>query len=83
MMVAGKFEARGRGSKEIRLTLNEERNEVIGEFTNETATEYSTVVDGPPVRLVGGRTPLEGRLQVCRSQQTVSNEYFQEHELKM
>lgn len=64
-MVAGKLEARGRSGNEIKFTLNEERTDLTVEFTNETETEVPLITNSAPVRLVGGRTPLEGRLQVC------------------
>lgn len=66
MMVAGKLEARGRGTNDIRFILDEQRNDVsISDFYNETGTEVPVMSDNVPVRLVGGQTPLEGRLQVC------------------
>uniref|UniRef100_A0A8D8T2J5 Protein bark beetle n=2 Tax=Cacopsylla melanoneura TaxID=428564 RepID=A0A8D8T2J5_9HEMI len=69
MMVAGKLEARGRGPNDIRLTLKENRNDVF-EGTGSGAMEEG--VTGIPVssdysssvRLVGGRSNNEGRLQV-------------------
>ncbi|XP_067009482.2 protein bark beetle [Anabrus simplex] len=60
MMVAGYVEARGRGPNDIRLTLKEERIEVPDNNTETEKPVESTV----PVRLVGGRTEMEGRLQV-------------------
>ncbi|XP_071445359.1 protein bark beetle [Hetaerina americana] len=61
MMVAGKLEARGRSPNDILLTLD------VREPSNDTAD--------PPVRLLGGRTSEEGRLQVRNGQQwgTVCN----------
>lgn len=62
-MVAGKFEARGRGPNDIRLTLKEE--------IEETPENDSSLVSPPeshvPVRLLGGRTSQEGRLQASAS----------------
>lgn len=62
MMVAGKLEARGRGVNDIMLTLQEERLPEIGiEAETEAPLPPENV---PPVRLLGGRTSREGRLQV-------------------
>lgn len=61
MMVAGKLEARGRFINDILLTLRQETTQ----NTLETETEAPLPpTDTPPVRLLGGRTPHEGRLQV-------------------
>ncbi|XP_072155093.1 protein bark beetle isoform X2 [Bemisia tabaci] len=66
MMVAGKLEARGRGPNDIRLTLKEERvDEPIDLALNETDAEPIPVPESTiPVRLLGGRSSSEGRLQV-------------------
>ncbi|XP_012253572.2 protein bark beetle isoform X3 [Athalia rosae] len=68
MMVAGKLDARGKGPSDILFTLKEE---IVNEVDNETDIENLTemvmldpIDTGPPVRLLGGRTNLEGRLQV-------------------
>lgn len=58
-MVAGKFEARGRGPNDIRLTLKEEIVEIP---ENDTAVVFPPE-SHVPVRLLGGRTSEEGRLQ--------------------
>lgn len=63
MMVAGKLEARGRKVNDILLTLREEQ------IMEPPATEMETEAPLPPVdpktvRLLGGRTEREGRLQV-------------------
>lgn len=64
MMVAGKLDARGKGPSNILFTLKEE---LVVLSNNETLAEEDTPVDemeSVPVRLLGGRTNLEGRLQV-------------------
>lgn len=55
-MVAGKLEARGRNYGSIKFTLQENLNSVVNE-TDETVQHNS-------VRLVAGRTTMEGRLIV-------------------
>lgn len=62
-MVAGKFEARGRGPDDIRLTLKEE---IAVTPENDTASVYLPESQ-VPVRLLGGRTNQEGRLQASAS----------------
>lgn len=65
MMVAGKLEARGKGPNDIRLTLREERIDMP-----ENDTDPALLIPEEhraPVRLLGGRTSREGRLQVCQS----------------
>ncbi|EFN78073.1 Lysyl oxidase-like protein 4 [Harpegnathos saltator] len=68
MMVAGKFDARGKGPNNILFTLKEEL--VMGPANRteeEEEEEYMSSADkteSVPVRLLGGRTSLEGRLQV-------------------
>lgn len=73
MMVAGKLEARGRGPNDIRLTLKENRNELFegGSAPSEDGVTAIPVSSdySPPVRLVGGRTNNEGRLQVSLHQE--------------
>jgi hypothetical protein len=66
MMVAGELQTKGNGVNEIKFVLHEERNEVAAavDYENETTVETPAAVDLTPVRLVGGRTSLEGRLQV-------------------
>nr|CAD7425800.1 unnamed protein product [Timema monikensis] len=59
MMVAGKLEARGGGPNDILLTMKEERVE-----TPENGTEALPEESKVPIRLLGGRTNQEGRLQV-------------------
>ncbi|XP_054261454.1 protein bark beetle-like isoform X2 [Macrosteles quadrilineatus] len=62
MMVAGKLEARGRKVNNVLLTLQEES---VMEQQTETETEAPLPPSDPtPVRLLGGRTEKEGRLQV-------------------
>lgn len=61
LMVAGRLEARGVGPNDIILTLKEERIEPVDP---EAVTEAVMVEDSAPVRLLGGRTKNEGRLQV-------------------
>ncbi|XP_015594324.1 protein bark beetle isoform X2 [Cephus cinctus] len=63
MMVAGKLDARGKGPSDILMTLKEE---IIIEPENETLAEMVRLdeADSVPVRLLGGKTNLEGRLQV-------------------
>lgn len=63
VMVAGKFEARGRGPNDIRLTLKEE---IVETPENDTSLVYPTE-SHVPVRLLGGRTNQEGRLQASAS----------------
>ncbi|XP_045494665.1 protein bark beetle isoform X1 [Colias croceus] len=68
MMVAGKLDARGKRPNDISLTLKEE---II--MSNDTIYETDPEVDPTtpgymepviPIRLLGGRTQYEGRLQV-------------------
>lgn len=66
MMVAGKLEARGNRPNDITFTLKEEivmSNETYYETDSEPTTPgyIDPVV---PIRLLGGRNPNEGRLQV-------------------
>jgi hypothetical protein len=64
-MVAGKLEARGRGPNDIRFTLKEEIVE-----TPENDTEVGIPTESQvPVRLLGGRTSEEGRLQASDNNQ--------------
>lgn len=68
MMVAGKIEARGKRPNDIAFTLKEEvvmTNDSIYEIDPEldpTTPGYQEPI--VPIRLLGGRTPHEGRLQV-------------------
>lgn len=68
MMIAGKLDARGKGPSDILFTLKEE---IVYESDNETAADVAILdaddTNDPPVRLLGGRTNLEGRLQVSPS----------------
>ncbi|XP_063975505.1 protein bark beetle isoform X2 [Diachasmimorpha longicaudata] len=74
MMVAGKLDAKGRGPNSILMTLKEEiiidsDNQSVSVGDMSSPTEEVTVInvdDGErvPVRLLGGRTNREGRLQV-------------------
>ena len=66
MMVAGELQTKGNGVHEIKFVLHEERNEIAAvlDFENQTIVETLSVVDDSSLRLVGGRTSLEGRLQV-------------------
>ena len=73
-MVAGKLEAKGISSSKITLTLKEDRLIESEQPPPVAETEISATMmadDGftneppkVPVRLHGGRTPSEGRLQV-------------------
>ncbi|XP_041988464.1 protein bark beetle isoform X2 [Aricia agestis] len=68
MMVAGKLEARGKRPNDIMFTLKDEivmSNDSIYETDIEiepTTPGYTEPI--VPIRLLGGRTPHEGRLQV-------------------
>lgn len=65
MMVAGKLDARGKGPNDILFSLKEE---LVVLPNNETLMEEEDIpideTESVPVRLLGGRTSLEGRLQV-------------------
>lgn len=61
MMVAGKLEARGRFANDILLTLTQETPPPVMEIETESPIPQPDLL---PVRLIGGRTPHEGRLQV-------------------
>ena len=63
MMVAGTLYARGKGPSDIQLTLKEE---IVIEPDNETMADAMAFDESNsvPVRLLGGKTNLEGRLQV-------------------
>lgn len=56
-MVAGKLEARGRGYGNIKFTIQETLNLMVNESIE--------TMDSPHIRFYAGRTPNEGRLQVC------------------
>ncbi|XP_068632960.1 protein bark beetle isoform X2 [Battus philenor] len=68
MMIAGKIEARGKRPNDITFTLKEDvimSNDSIYETDTEiepTTPAYAEPII--PIRLLGGRTPYEGRLQV-------------------
>lgn len=67
IMVAGKFDARGKRPSDILFTLKEElailpNNETL---MMEEDTSPIDEVESVPVRLLGGKTNLEGRLQVA------------------
>ncbi|KAK2577430.1 hypothetical protein KPH14_003537 [Odynerus spinipes] len=64
MMVAGKLDARGKRPSDIRFTLKEE---LPMDTQNSSLLEEApqpSPMDTIPVRLLGGKTNLEGRLQV-------------------
>ncbi|KAL6268222.1 hypothetical protein P5V15_001333 [Pogonomyrmex californicus] len=65
MMVAGKFDARGKGPSDILFTLKEELAVLPN---NDTLAMEDTIqtdeTESVPVRLLGGKTNLEGRLQI-------------------
>lgn len=72
-MIAGKLEAKGRSASKITLTLKEDRiEENEPPLVMDTETPVTMMADEPvsnevpkvPVRLHGGRSPTEGRLQV-------------------
>lgn len=69
MMVAGKLDARGKGPNDILMTLKEEI--IVDTNDNETMIDENSVTElyideseTVPVRLLGGRTNNQGRLQV-------------------
>lgn len=67
MMVAGRLDARGKRPSDILFTLKEEilmgaDNETLADQGLSQMTEMES-----PVRLLGGKTNLEGRLQVGRN----------------
>ncbi|KAF2901827.1 hypothetical protein ILUMI_04359, partial [Ignelater luminosus] len=71
IMVGGKLEARGLGPDSIKFTLKEEIEHPPDNATYETDTEHYDqdteiieIESKLPIRLLGGRTRLEGRLQV-------------------
>lgn len=66
MMVAGKLDARGKGPNNILFTLKEELVMEPANKTEEDDYMMSQIneVETVPVRLLGGQTNLEGRLQV-------------------
>ncbi|GLH02202.1 LOW QUALITY PROTEIN: Protein bark beetle [Gryllus bimaculatus] len=61
IMVAGYIEARGSGRNNIHLTLREEQ---VLEVSENDTTEILPIESQIPVRLLGGLTSKEGRLQV-------------------
>lgn len=65
MMVAGKLDARGKKPSDILFTLKEE---LVVVPNNDTFVEEDMIhleeTETVPVRLLGGKTNLEGRLQV-------------------
>lgn len=67
MMVAGKLDARGKKPSDILFTLKEE---LVVLPINDTFADEDTVqvdeTESVPVRLLGGKTNLEGRLQVTQ-----------------
>ncbi|XP_072938867.1 protein bark beetle isoform X2 [Epargyreus clarus] len=68
MMIAGKLDARGKRPNDIVFTLKEEVT-MNNDSIYETDTEIEPTTPGyiepvVPIRLLGGRTPHEGRLQV-------------------
>lgn len=64
MMVAGYLDARGKGPNEILLTLREEMMMESGNETMEENMAMVNAIEAVPVRLRGGKTDYEGRLQV-------------------
>lgn len=67
MMVAGFLDAKGKGPSDILFTLKEElvmENEQSLENGTLAEMVISEEINTVPVRLLGGRTHLEGRLQV-------------------
>lgn len=64
MMVAGQLDARGKRPSDIRLTLKEDITMESQNSSNLEETPQSSPTDSIPVRLLGGKTNLEGRLQV-------------------
>lgn len=70
VMVAGKLDARGKSPNDITFTLKEELTMLNDSAVYETDTEnYEPTTQGDieplvPIRLLGGRTVNEGRLQV-------------------
>lgn len=69
IMVGGKLEARGLRPDSIRLTLKEEIKHPVENDTDETnlydlETEPPTAESNVPIRLLGGPTGTEGRLQL-------------------
>ncbi|XP_018046380.1 PREDICTED: protein bark beetle [Atta colombica] len=65
MMIAGKFDARGKKPSDILFTLKEE---LVMLPNNDTFTDENTIqvheTESIPVRLLGGKTNFEGRLQI-------------------
>lgn len=64
MMVAGRLDARGKRPSDILFTLKEE---ILMDSDNETLMDEGLGQMSElesPVRLLGGKTNLEGRLQV-------------------
>ncbi|XP_020286537.1 protein bark beetle isoform X2 [Pseudomyrmex gracilis] len=66
MMVAGKLDARGKGPGNILFTLKEELAVTPNNETHEDEVIINHIddVESASVRLLGGKTNLEGRLQV-------------------
>lgn len=66
IMVAGKFDARGKRPSDILFTLKEELAILPNNETLMTEEDMNPIgeVESVPVRLLGGKTNLEGRLQV-------------------
>jgi hypothetical protein len=82
MMVAGKLDARGRRPSDILFTLKEE---LVISSNNETFVEENITIDEietVPVRLLGGKTSLEGRLQVNNFlKMSIHIKYFEKYSL--
>lgn len=65
IMVAGKFDARGKKPSDILFTLKEELPILPSNETLIMEEDTSQIdMESVPVRLLGGKTNLEGRLQV-------------------
>nr|KAF7437889.1 hypothetical protein H0235_000280 [Vespula pensylvanica] len=64
MMVAGQLDARGKRPSDIRFTLKEDISMESQNSSILEETPQSSPMDSIPVRLLGGKTNLEGRLQV-------------------
>ncbi|XP_046838795.1 protein bark beetle [Vespa crabro] len=64
MMVAGQLDARGKRPSDIRFTLKEDISMESQNSSILEETPQSSPIDSIPVRLLGGKTNLEGRLQV-------------------
>lgn len=77
MMVAGKLDARGKKPSDILFTLKEE---LVVLPNNDTFADEDTIqideTESVPVRLLGGKTNFEGRLQVTLLQLYFLSKYL-------